>query len=217
MKKFLVNSHRMQLKKQRKEITVQRPRRGKLTTGHQKKATHLRTLKQGKLNTFPGARNMMKVQTRMTGIMLYQQTLMVRRNQCSQIIMMAISTTKASLSMSMLMKLSGKMKMGLNMDQSLLRRNQHSQKKKNHQMNKKRKKLCRLKIKRSKKRKRKTMRQKLYIQLLSLKLQKLKRLKKRPNLQKMFQLIQDKMLVFGIQMAIAFHQLILKQSLITSG
>ena len=61
MKKFLVNSHRMQLKKQRKEITVQRPRRGKLTTGHQKKATHLRTLKQGKLNTFPGARNMMKV------------------------------------------------------------------------------------------------------------------------------------------------------------
>ena len=215
MKKFLVNSHRMHLKKQRKEITVQRPRRGKLTTGHQKKATHLRTLKQGKLNTFPGARNMMKVQTRMTGIMLYRQTLMVRRNQCSQIIMMAISTTKASLSMSMLMKLSGKMKMGLNMDQSLLRRNQHSQKKKNHQMNKKRKKLCRLKIKRSKKRK--TMRQKLYIQLLSLKLQKLKRLKKRPNLQKMFQLIQDKMLVFGIQMAIAFHQLILKQSLITSG
>ena len=212
MKKFLVNSHRMQLRNQRKEITVQRPRRGKLTTGHQKKATHLRTLKQGKLNTFPGARNMMKVQTRMTGIMLYQQTLMVRRNQCSQIIMMAISTTKASLSMSMLMKLSGKMKMGLNMDQ---RRNQHSQKKKNHQMNRKRKKLCQLKIKRSKKRK--TMRQKLYIQLLSLKLQKLKRLKKRPNLQKMFQLIQDKMLVFGIQMAIAFHQLILKQSLITSG
>ena len=158
---------------------------------------------------------MMKVQTRMTGIMLYQQTLMVRRNQCSQIIMMAISTTKASLSMSMLMKLSGKMKMSLNMEQSLLRRNQHSQKKKNHQMNIKRKKLCQLKIKRSKKRK--TMRQKLYIQLLSLKLQKLKRLKKRPNLQKMFQLIQDKMLVFGIQMAIAFHQLILKQSLITSG
>ena len=80
MKKFLDSSRRMQLKKQRKEITVQRLKRGKLTTGHQKKATHLRTLKQGMLNTFLGVKNMMKVLTRMIGITLYQQTLRVRRN-----------------------------------------------------------------------------------------------------------------------------------------
>lgn len=217
MKKFLVNSHRMQLKIQRKEITEQRLKRGKLIIGHQKKATHLRTLKQGRLNTFLGVKNMMKVQTRMIGTTLYQQTLRVRRNQCSQIIMMVISITKASLSMSMLMRLYGKMKKIPNMEKNLWKRKQHSQKKKNHQMKRKRrkKKLCQLKIKRRKMNK--MMRYKLYIQLLSLRLQKLKRLKKKLSSQKMFQLILDKMLVFGIQTVIAYRQQMLKQSLITSG
>ena len=80
MKKLLESSHMMQLKIQRKEITEQRLKRGKLIIGHQKKAIHLRTLKQGMLNTFLGVKNMMKVLTRMIGITLYQQTLRVRRN-----------------------------------------------------------------------------------------------------------------------------------------